>query len=72
MKIKLHLNETIEWACKLRWIEFKFINLIQMHWMKLKFYWIPILIQFNDWSKVHLKRYGLQIGGEGIEKLLCS
>ncbi len=31
-----------------------------------------ILTQFNNWNKVHLKRYGMQIGGEGIEKLLCS
>jgi hypothetical protein len=52
MRIKLHLNENIEWACNLHWIEFKFISTIGI--------------------RFHLKRYGMQIGGEGIEKLLFS
>jgi hypothetical protein len=34
----------------------------------IEIYWILILIQFNIRIKIQLKKNGMQIGGESIEK----
>jgi hypothetical protein len=42
-------------------LEFKFLDLIQIFWMKFKFYWIE--------SNIQLKINKMQIGAQGIENM---
>ncbi len=64
---------------KLSFIWMKILNdifmLLKLNWiwLVLKEIWIElnwILIQFNNWIKIHLRRNGMQIGGKGIENFL--
>jgi len=59
VKIKLHLNENIEWHC----MQFE-LNWIQIFWFEFKY----IEGDFN-WIKIQLKRNGMQIGEETNENL---
>jgi len=69
VKIKLHLNENIEWHCmqfELNWIQiFWFeLNWIQIFWFEFKYIEGDL-----NWIKIQLKRNGMQIGEETNENL---
>ncbi len=67
--MKLHVN----------WIEFKFLNWFQIHWMEFEFNLIPIEIQLNSIQQlneksipIQLKRNVKQIDGKYIENLFLN
>jgi hypothetical protein len=60
------------------WIEFKFLNWFQIHWMEFEFNWIPIanLNSIQQWNEnsipIQLKINVKQIGGKDIENLFMN
>ncbi len=65
--MKLHVN----------WIEFKFLNWFQIHWMEFEFNLIPIANWNSIWIQlnsipIQLKKNVKQIGGKYIENLFLS